>query len=792
MPETRRSLRASGPASGASGPSARGGSSTPSQTAKSLRSIRAEGNARKKERDEREQRELAALKERKKLEKEVREADEQAAVTLSTSNSQESEAMAPAIPADEVNAELVLPHDADGNTVLPTRIPTDSVDDMMDTNFLSDKGNGAAHSSGQSSSDSDSDDEETGPALEQMEFIVPLPLAANARDHYRKTVKLNEKLVETFTGRKWSQEAALLQEAEYFVQTMRDIATHVDLANETTSSQADVEPHMVAEWDRSISTKFRFLHNLFDALRGHSVHIIIMSRPGKLLDILQTFLKGNYINYVRTDTQEKADLQDVKGPLFVTLTPSIGEDPPAEGRGANLVLTLDQVIDVKDQRLRAFRQHPTHTDQLAPLVSLAVVNSVDHIERSLTQTLTGTQRLRVLVRCIAKLRKDAGKIISDNPSIEASAMEVARFVTMRGTEAQWPLPPIGALDNNDAWDLSQGLVTMKSAASSDSGKSAKAKAALVSAQKRRMDHIQDEAESSKKMRLTPQVENDVSTTRVSDSLGAQSSQAYLTSTSSDEMTALRDLLRATEDRLQATIKAKDARLDEFDNALSELQLRFEDQTAEKRTLARELTEVRMAFSKVYDQNDSRGNTIDRLKEENREIKEQIIEARAALESSAIPEISELEKLRKEKEQAEQAQKKAEKEAASQSTLTAYLRQEYSDASRRAVEISQENEVQKLKIGALEKTASGEISKVRQMNMDEQHKRVLAENKRLRQDVRNLGFTLQRKEDDLRTRKSGIATRAGSVPRSPRVGPSSRAGSPIPDRRIGALKSNMNL
>jgi chromosome segregation ATPase len=267
---------------------------------------------------------------------------------------------------------------------------------------------------------------------------------------------------------------------------------------------------------------------------------------------------------------------------------------------------------------------------------------------------------------------------------------------------------------------------------------------------------------------------------------------HKTPTNSDEMNALRSLLKATEDNLQANTKAKDTQIHELETAIGELQYRFEEQTAEKRSLAKDLTEARTHLAIVQSQKEARDSTIEKLTEEKQELKTQLAEARAALDGSAIPEVAAIEKLRQEKEQAENAKRKAEKEAATANSLSEYARQQYSEATARAVDLAQQNEKYETRIKALEKTASGEIAKARHMFLDQQQKRADNESQRLRQENATLSALCKRKEEELRTRKVGIGTRAGSVPRSPRVGPTSRAGSPISDRRIGAIKNNTTL
>lgn len=695
----------------------------------------------------------------------------------------DSEAQASAVPAEEAIETAAIETDSDGRTHLPARIPADDGDIALETREAEEM-----EVDSQSGTSTESEDEEgSGPSLEQMEFMVPLPMAGQPRDQYRRTIKFHEELIEHFTSRKWREYDGILKQAEDFVQTMHDIVTHIDLTNETTASQSDVEAADVVEWDRSVSPKFKFLWHLFEALRNHKIHIVIMAKPGRLLDILENFLKGTKLRYSRPDVDRKDDRPS--DALTVSLLSASGESSTAPVRPANLILSLDHVVDVKNPLVRTLRTSLTRPDYLAPVVSLAMVNSVDHIERSCTPNLVGANRVRVLVTCIAKLRREAGKMEGTFAPIDESAMEVARFVLMGGTEDQWPLPSIGPLGNNDAWDLTQGLTTMRSSNSSDSEKSAKAKAALKS-QKRRMQD--DELQPDKKMRMTPQAEQDASITRISDSVGGDSSLINKTPSNSQEMVTLRNLLKATEDNLQTVIGLKNARIREIESDLEDLQFRFEEQSKQKRQLVSDLNQVRSDLESSEKRKEARDITIDKLKEERRELQTHLEQARAALTESAIPDVAATEKLRQEAEQAQADKQKAEKDLARSTDLNGYLHEVYSQKSTETAQLANENAEMESRIKMLEKQASGEIAKARQQFQDEQRKRTATENAKLKAQVNNLTALLSRKEEELRNKKAGVGTRAGSVPRSPRVGPASRANSPIPDRRIGALKNNMPL
>jgi len=722
-------------------------------------------------------------------------------VNSSTESLADGELHSQAIHADRHSPEPVMDHDAQGNSRLAARIPGDADDEPLHTASNRSPPEIRLEAPAQETaddSDTDFDDGDgQGPPLGQMEFIVPLPLAGQARDQYRKTIKYNETLIEKFTGRNWSDPPTLLSDAQSFVRTMRDITTHIDLTNETTVSQTDIYPSDVVEWDRSVSTKFKLLYELVNALRDSNIHILVITQPGRALDILENFLRGMMVTHTRFNSSRSAEPAESQAPLNMTIMSSdISVTLPettsnlSKLSSAGLLVAFDPISDDLKRALQPIRQNSVHIERLAPLISLAVINSIDHIDHSVAPMFKGTQRLRIIVNCLAKLRKEAGRDDIGLPPINEVANEIAQFVRLVRAEEDWPLPSIGPLNNNDAWDLSQGLISMKSNASSDSEKSAKAKAAAKKNAKRPLDRVQNEevGEASKKMRMTPQPEQDLSNTRISDSTTVESTetQKHLV----QELDTMQDLLRATEEQLKISTETSNQRIHTLETDLSDLQFRFEEQTAEKRALLKELSDAKSQLELAGRQRESRDITIDKLKEEIRTLKSQLGEAHEQLQGSHIPEVAAMEKLRQEKDQAELAQKRAERNAATQDSTLGYARQQLEEARSRATELQEQNSDYESRFTILERQAKGEISKARQLFLDERAKSESAENLRLKQENRNLQQLLQRKEEELKSRRSGMGTRAGSVPRSPRVGPASRGGSPIPDRRIGALKNNM--
>jgi chromosome segregation ATPase len=211
-----------------------------------------------------------------------------------------------------------------------------------------------------------------------------------------------------------------------------------------------------------------------------------------------------------------------------------------------------------------------------------------------------------------------------------------------------------------------------------------------------------------------------------------------------------------------------------------------------RAMKRELEVARNALEDAKQLRLRREETISSLKEETGKLKDDLKTARGSLENSTVPEVAELESLRREKEEALAARTKAEQSLENEKQLQEYLRSEYITASTRAMELAQANDDLQSRVDALEKKATGEAVRLKKLTMDNQTKSAFVEITRLEVQLKNVQKVLQRKEEELfKSKRTGIGTRAASVPRSPRVGPTtaSRGGSPIPDRRVETLKNS---
>ena len=629
-----------------------------------------------------------------------------------------------------------------------------------------------------------------GPSLDKMEFIVALPMTGTAIDQYKNTLAYQKDVIRKVCARTWPEDSAIYQEAEALLQTIRDITLHIDLTNKSLS-QTEKEPHLLAEWYRTSSSKFKFLHHFLDVLRVQNMNIVIVWKHEGLISMLEKFLTGMRINWLRAEQNSEMEGTGSQDKLTVTLLSANGKGADMISKPPSLLISLDLSIDVSAPHIKALRQRTANPDRLIPVVSLMVLNSIDHIDRSVSPTITGVDRLRLLLHCALILRKVAGRL--HHPSVQESAMDVARFVSMKGAEDTWPLPPIGELDDEEVWGLVQAEVPLPISQVVASPSSVVLKRSIEQLESDNM-----EGASNKRMRVTPQSDQDNSTTRIGDSNTGPSSNIHKSPINPNELAFLRAMLEAAEKDLEekdAIIKAKDdmiraesKRWRELDKAINELQFRFEDQSKENRKLKGEVEELEMSLAMAQSQRESREATIATLKEEITKWKTELTSARDLLAASKVPEVAELEQLRKERDAAEEKARKAAKRADDNENVIGYMRQELDKATERVMDLNQANEEFRTRLQKVEKLADGEVSKAREMNLQIQTKMIMRENESLKRQCNELGYMLKRKEEELKNKRT-IVTRGGSVPRSPRIGPTSRAGSPITDRRIGALKSN---
>lgn len=315
-------------------------------------------------------------------------------------------------------------------------------------------------------------------------------------------------------------------------------------------------------------------------------------------------------------------------------------------------------------------------------------------------------------------------------------------------------------------------------------------------------------DSCKRVRLTPQPgtvnPNDNSITHISNSITEHSSQIqknapqFGRSAEPKDAAALREKLEAMGARLkeaEARYLDAESRVREHAAALNDLQTRFEAQTIEKVSLRKAREETNGALALAIKRQEHQSTLIASLESERDSLREQLQAARTALLTSTVPEVAELEALRQAKHAAETARRRAEERLAALEKDFDFMRAQYQSASSLAAEHAAQSERMAAEVGALTRKAAGEAGRLRELSRGEAAKRDAERVEMLEQTLRDREALLNRKEEEIRllkqARTAAYGTRAGSVPigaRSPRVGPASRASSPMHGGRLGVLRN----
>jgi hypothetical protein len=587
---------------------------------------------------------------------------------------------------------------------------------------------------------------------------VPIGLTGHQRDQCSSMVGYHKDLIERFLASNVPDDA-LIAEAERFVERLRNVALHPDLDNPETFTQYDVTPKQQAEWDVSCSAKFRFLKSLFDASRDQTLHVAIVTRSGRIMEILRTFLKGISVRYRHVTEVASFSLRSEDEGLMVTLLSTEDEVADEQPSPADLLIALEPtVLDSSSIRILVQEGAATSTIQLTLVVPL----SVEHAEQSISSTLAPRTRLRALINGISQYRNDVGKLDDEQLPVDMAAAMIADYLATED-RSDWPtaaLQPLLDLDSQTESDLEHAVA-------SDIGSSATNKRSFD------VDEAQDEeTDTHKRVRvehpaaavdmaelpttINPQ---EIEITHISDSLGKPTQPSTLGTP-----------LTENELRLQRMLQEAQERLDEHVRALSDLQYRHEEQRQNLFKAEQDRDQAIMTAQSSVKRMTENADNVSQLKKERTELQQQLEEAKARLLDHNVPEKREFEALRLAVEKAQAEKKQVEDRLKSAEDQLEYLRNTYQESSRGAQAlVSQVSELEN-EAATLRNQATGEQAKLREMGYNSHTKMLQKENKQLKARLKNYEATLKFKEEELlRANRGRITTRGSSVPRSPRLG-----------------------
>ena len=616
---------------------------------------------------------------------------------------------------------------------------------------------------------------------------APLSLVGHQRDQYPQMIWHERGLIQRMLAMP-NPSDEMIAEAKRFVQRMRDIALHPDLDNAETLTQYEVKPSQQAEWDVSCSAKFRFLRQLIDQLRHTELNIAIVAQPGRIMDILETFLQGIEVAYLRPDATSPVGGSEAHGTL--TVMPLATDVEPVQTRAVDLVIAMDNSVRHDTSLIRHLRKGQS---TWAPFVTLVIPRSVEHVERCLSPTLSDRALTRALVSGVYQFRNEAGKLVDGQHRPKDSATALARYLTSADHDPEWPLSILSPLDDLDSQTQSD---------TEPSGGSQEAVVATHAGEKRMRepDAEIDATDPSKRARvdastaeqgpglpttINPQ---EVEMTHISDSID-KTTQSNATDAEASSPT-----LNSVEKRLQELLIEAQNRLEEHVQALSDLQYRFEEQRNQLVEARNEREAATLTAQTAITRLNEQSTAMSKLRAERTDLKQQVEEANKNLLDHSLPERVELEGLRLTAALANAGKEKSEKRIEQANNDLAYARQMYQESS--TIATNHANEISELEneLAVAQNRATGEQARLRQMGYDTFTKNLQDENRKLKSMLMNREEGMKFRDEEIARMKEAsrgrMGTRGTSVPRSPRIGSPmrSRQGSPA----IGDVRGRSGL
>ena len=287
--------------------------------------------------------------------------------------------------------------------------------------------------------------------LGPREFVVTLHMQPRILSQYVDTIEYYPQAI----GKNMTAESIgedVVESLNTLLYRLGNVSTHIGLEGGGPTSQEVVQPVEEALYAELSSEKFRFLGHLLALTRESEIHIAVVARPGHLLDIIEMFLKGKSVSYLRPD--QKRTGGGSYGPQMVSIVAS-GEAislPPVQ-----LIIAFDESFNAKDSQITNWRKQSARGDELTPVVRLVVYSSVEHLDLCLARSLEPIDRIRKLIFCVWHTQRSVGQLEAHEPSAVESAQQVFEVVKAGFKSSAWTLPNIRPIENLPIMDSDSSL-----------------------------------------------------------------------------------------------------------------------------------------------------------------------------------------------------------------------------------------------------------------------------------------------------------------------------------------------
>ncbi|RDW71476.1 hypothetical protein BP6252_08039 [Coleophoma cylindrospora] len=686
--------------------------------------------------------------------------------------------------------------------------------------------------------------------LGPKEFIVPLPMTAWVRDEYRRHLTAHRDYVRAFLE-DVDIDPSLVEKIDVLINELKMLSDHPALLEESTFTQGGLSDRDQAKYAEDCSTKCLFLRELLTTLLPEPVHVAILVDSGKMLDILEAIFCHNKYSYSRPDIGvEPIEENRAEGLLEITLLPGQNFLDYAPIKKVHTVIAFDGVFSssqvenlLSDKGMNSFYRSTLN------LISLKVVNSVEHLELCVPKNVEPLERRTMLISCIETASPDLGSLdLNKYPEMVRSAGLIASFILNKGKQP-WPLPQIPVVDGIDdlvlpSQSTNSAVQTELHTLAPDSSLQ-QTKRLLVSfaaasghAPITNLNKDPEEVtgiESPKRQKLSQEPEYQISNDfdqktsnilnpphpnfsmavgKVIETTQAITLDPRIPLTSNPEMgiaeankfdefqgaqvLALLEKISNLESQLELKVIAEtqlrkqnqslEARNKDQEKSILIIQPKYQEALNERGRFQEERNKATKEATTLAQRLEARNTELAKIKAEKSFLDGEFAEARAQLANSSNPEIAEVQKLKDDVRQMEEENAKLQKKLATAQKDLEYAREMYQKKSNDASELNQEITDLKSTKEVLQRTATSNIVRIHEIQSASEAKQLQARISELETVVKQRDWELERTREELKIRSNGRReTRGASTPRSPRMANGTMSPRPV-ERILGNSRS----
>lgn len=623
------------------------------------------------------------------------------------------------------------------------------------------------------------------------EYIVTLPLAANARQRYIDLVmdKENQKTIKEFGdvfardiyGVPSPESTGLVDVLLQKLLDLTDLPPFYDTLPPMSTEQ-------MMKYAVNTNCKFTFLHEFLEPASSTDKTVLILARKGVVMDYLEALVTHLGIPLHRLDKAAAssgagADSHHRLSVVLSDTDASIDSLP----QDVDFVVGFDHTARTSGLLTHYLAGSGLGDGLPKPIVLLLVAAyTLEHIDLRLPAHSIGSQeRKNALLLCTLECLPHIGDtVFEDLPMKPHEAAELfAKVLSDTVDEVDWK--PVALPD--DVFDI-----YIASSGSVNPVLSQEESASLANAghysRKRPLTSGTDQGDVQKRARLedaeaapiAPAPQHPLSKTLLDVLGGALLVDGPTVQISLGQLEALAVRTTAVEAAL-AERKSQEVLLLERVRMLDSL---AKDTTATMVTCERKLLEAvkdRGVFEAERDKAAKEAETakerlahresmLASLKADKTALEAKLAEAQGLLSGSAVPEVARLAAAQAETEAAERRAAALERKVANAETDLAHARRAYQDASNAAADLSSENRDLSTRTKELDRLASANLRSIHETHQQNETEAYRAQCAAMQLVLRDRERELEWAREELRVLKNGRReTRAQSVPRSPRLG-----------------------